>query len=48
MDRVPIPGLSVAVTRGDSVLWSHGYGVAEAATGRQANAGTPYRIASIT
>lgn len=48
LERLPIPGLSIAVSRGDSVLWAHGYGVADAATGRPARVGTPYRIGSIT
>lgn len=48
LERVPIPGLSVAVARDGEVLWAHGYGVADAGTGREATARTPYRIASIT
>ncbi|MGK7312427.1 MAG: serine hydrolase [Candidatus Longimicrobiales bacterium M2_2A_002] len=48
LDRLPIPGFSIAVSRGDSVLWARGYGVADAATGRPASVRTPYRIGSIT
>jgi CubicO group peptidase (beta-lactamase class C family) len=46
--RLPIPGLSVAVSRDGEVVWAHGYGVADAETGREATASTPYRIASLT
>lgn len=47
LERAAIPGLSVAVARDGRVLWSHGYGMADPTTGREATARTPYRVASI-
>ena len=43
-----VPGLSLAVVRGDEVLMTAGYGVADVMTGRQADADTAFYIASST
>ena len=42
------PGMGVAVSLGDQVLYSAGFGVADAATGRAVDEGTPFYIASST
>ncbi|MCY1647511.1 serine hydrolase [Caulobacter sp. SL161] len=43
-----VPGLSLAVVRGDEVLMTAGYGVADVTTGRPADADTAFYIASAT
>lgn len=43
-----VPGLSLAVARGSEVLMTAGYGVADLATGRPADADTAFYIASAT
>ena len=43
-----IPGVSVSVVRGDSVLLSEGYGLADLATGRKVTRDTLFSIGSIT
>ena len=40
------PGLSLAITAGDSVVFAQGYGTADVATGRPARAETPFYLAS--
>ena len=40
------PGLSLAITAGDSVVYAQGYGAADLATGRPARAETPFYLAS--
>jgi CubicO group peptidase (beta-lactamase class C family) len=42
------PGMGVAVSVGDEVLYSAGFGVADAATGRAVDEGTAFYIASST
>ena len=42
------PGLGIAVSQGDRVLWSGGFGVADAATGRTVDERTAFYIASST
>jgi len=46
--RLGIPGLSVAVARNGSLIWSEGFGFADAETETPATPDTPYRVASIT
>jgi CubicO group peptidase (beta-lactamase class C family) len=43
-----VPGMGVAVTQGDRVVYSGAFGVADAANGRQAEEGTAFYIASST
>jgi len=43
-----LPGAAVGVVSGDRLAWSFGYGFADVQAGRPADAGTLYRIASIT
>jgi CubicO group peptidase (beta-lactamase class C family) len=43
-----IPGMSVAVVRGEEVLFARGFGTADNQSGTPANEHTPYRIASLT
>ena len=40
------PGMAVAVSKGDWVLYSQGFGTADASTGRPVEDGTPFYIAS--
>jgi CubicO group peptidase (beta-lactamase class C family) len=42
------PGMAVAVTVGDWVVWADGFGLADAATGRRVTGDTPFYIASST
>jgi CubicO group peptidase (beta-lactamase class C family) len=42
------PGMAVAVSQGDSVVYFHGFGVADAATGRPVEDATAFYIASTT
>ena len=42
------PGVGIAVTQDDWVLWSGGFGVADAATGRKVDEATQFYIASST
>ena len=42
------PGIGIAVSQGDRVLWSGGFGVADAATGRAVDERTAFYIASST
>jgi len=48
MSRWQIPGLSIAVVKGDAVLWKEGFGVADLENDVLARPGTVYRIASVT
>jgi CubicO group peptidase (beta-lactamase class C family) len=43
-----VPGMSIAITQGDRVVYSRAFGYADAASGRRADAGTPFYIASST
>jgi CubicO group peptidase (beta-lactamase class C family) len=43
-----IPGLSVAVVDGDSVVWARGFGHADLARTRLADADTVYRVGSVS
>ncbi|MBX3442808.1 MAG: serine hydrolase [Planctomyces sp.] len=43
-----IPALSIALVDGDRIVWSAGFGVADASTGRAANADTVYRVGSLS
>ena len=42
------PGMGVAVSQGDRVLYSAGFGIADAETGREVDEGTAFYIASST
>lgn len=42
------PGMGIAVSRGDSVVWAAGFGVADMETGRAVDAETAFYIASST
>jgi len=42
------PGLGIAVSRGDRVVWAAGFGVADMQTGRAVDEGTAFYIASST
>jgi CubicO group peptidase (beta-lactamase class C family) len=46
--RLGVPGLSVAVVKGDGVCWARGFGVADIATGTPATAETVYMWFSMT
>ena len=46
--RDPIGGTTVALVKGNTVVWAKGYGVADIAAGTPATASTVYRIGSIT
>src|SRR5262245_59270282 len=48
MSRWQIPGLSIAVVKGDGVLWQAGFGLADLENAVPARPGTVYRIASVT
>lgn len=43
-----IPGMSVAVVRGEEILFARGFGTADSQSGLPASEHTPYRIASLT
>jgi len=46
--RLQIPGFSVAVVKGQEVLWARGFGCADIASGTPATPHTPYNLASLT
>jgi CubicO group peptidase (beta-lactamase class C family) len=46
-NRFDIPALSVALVRGDAVLWSEGFGLADVARKRAATPDTQYRAGSL-
>ncbi len=48
MQTQNIPGLSVALVKGDRTLWQAGFGIADLSTGRKVTADTPFIIASIS
>jgi CubicO group peptidase (beta-lactamase class C family) len=48
MSRWQIPGLSIAVVKGDGVPWKEGFGLADLENDVPARPGTVYRIASVT
>lgn len=48
LGRAGIPGAAVAVVVGDTVLWAHGFGVANAETGAPVTADTLFQIGSVT
>ena len=48
MKQLHVPGLSVAVVDNFSIHWAKGYGVADAATGRQVDTSTRFQAASIS
>src|SRR5918998_1929072 len=48
LTRQRIPGMSVAVLRGDSVILSHGYGFANVERGIPATDSTVYMVGSLT
>jgi CubicO group peptidase (beta-lactamase class C family) len=43
-----LPGAAVGVVRGDSLAWSSGFGFADLESARRPDAGTVYRVASIS
>lgn len=43
-----VPGVAIAVTRGDSVLLARGWGVAVVGEDRSVTAATPFRVASLS
>jgi CubicO group peptidase (beta-lactamase class C family) len=48
VDARLVPGMGVAVTQGDRVVYSHGFGIADAASGRRVDKETAFYIASST
>ncbi len=48
MEKAGIPGAAVAVVVGDRVVWSRGFGVANAETGAPVTADTLFQIGSVT
>lgn len=48
MERLKIPGLSVAVVTGARVRWSNGYGLADVENNVPAKSATVYRLASVS
>ncbi len=48
MEKAGIPGAAVAVVVGDRVVWSRGFGVANAETGVPVTADTLFQIGSMT
>lgn len=48
MQRLRVPGLSVAVIRDYRIHWARGYGVADVETGRAVDTGTVFQAASIS
>ncbi|HET6341718.1 MAG TPA: serine hydrolase [Gemmatimonadota bacterium] len=48
VDAGLVPGMGIAVTRGDSVVYTAGFGVADKETGRVVDEGTAFYIASST
>jgi CubicO group peptidase (beta-lactamase class C family) len=47
MSRQSIPGVSLAIASGDTVLWSNGYGMSDLENFVPAKSSTVYRLASI-
>ena len=43
-----LPGLSISVFRGDSLVWSEGFGVADVRSNRPVTSSTRFRIGSLT
>ena len=48
VDAQLVPGMGVAVTQGDRVVYSQGFGLADAASGRRVDEATAFYIASST
>ncbi len=48
VDAGLVPGMAIAVTMGDSVVYARGFGVADRETGRPVDEGTAFYIASST
>jgi CubicO group peptidase (beta-lactamase class C family) len=48
VDAQLVPGMSIAVTQGDRVVYSRGFGAADAASGRRVDEATAFYIASST
>src|SRR5688572_3194028 len=48
LDETGTPGMIGALVSRDEVLWAGGVGVADRATGRAADAATPFRVGSIS
>jgi CubicO group peptidase (beta-lactamase class C family) len=48
VDARLVPGMGVAVTQGDRVVYSQGFGIADAASGRRVENETAFYIASST
>lgn len=48
MEKLHVPGLSVAVVDNFTIHWAKGYGVADAATGRKVDISTRFQAASIS
>lgn len=48
MNRRQIPGLSVALVKGENIAWSKGFGFADLANSTPATAETVYRVASVS
>src|SRR5690349_9662681 len=48
MPQADVPGLSVALVEGDEVVWTAGFGVADAATHVPATADTVFQAASLS
>lgn len=48
MEQAGIPGAAIAVIVGDKVLWTRGFGVANAETGEAVTADTLFQIGSVT
>jgi CubicO group peptidase (beta-lactamase class C family) len=48
MERLHVPGLSIAVVKDFEIHWARAYGVADVATGRLLDTATRFQAASIT
>lgn len=48
MAKNDVPGVAIAVARGDSILWEEGFGLADRERNVPATAHTPFYLASIT
>ena len=46
--QLRIPGMSTAIVKGGSIIWSQGLGQADAEAGRAATPTTPFHLASLT
>ena len=48
MERGSLPGLAVALVKGDDIVWSKGYGLADLEAGLPVTPGTVFPACSVT